>query len=293
MTPKNVYTAAALAALLMGGALPAAHAVDAERTAPESVTTKAEPTEDPTDDPTDEPTDEPVQFTDVPEGLQFRAEILWLAENGIAKGWTADDGTSTYRPFNSVNRDAMAAFVYRLAGSPEYTAPEESPFEDIHPGDQHYEAVAWLSDQKIANGWTADDGTRTYRPLQPINRDAMAAFLYRLAGSPEFTAPETSPFTDINFGEQHYEEVAWLAHHGISTGWPEDKTFRPLQPVKRDAMAAFLYRFDEKGFTVVDGTDEPTEEPAEEPTEDPTDEPTEDPTEDPTDDPTDEGTEAL
>ncbi|MCC3270082.1 S-layer homology domain-containing protein [Arthrobacter gengyunqii] len=32
---------------------------------------------------------------------------------------------------------------------------------------------------------------------------------------------------------------------GISTGW-SDGTFRPYKPIKRDAMAAFLHRFDSK-----------------------------------------------
>ena len=32
----------------------------------------------------------------------------------------------------------------------------------------------------------------TYRPLQPVNRDAMAAFLYRMAGSPAVRLPAAS-----------------------------------------------------------------------------------------------------
>ncbi len=90
------------------------------------------------------------------------------------------------------------------------------------------------------------DGSRTYRPLNAVNRDAMAAFLYRLAGKPAFTPPATSPFTDITPSSQFYKEITWLAASGISTGWTEQdgsKTYRPLSPVNRDAMAAFLYRF--------------------------------------------------
>ncbi len=32
---------------------------------------------------------------------------------------------------------------------------------------------------------------------------------------------------------------------GISKGWSDD-TYRPLQPVARDAMAAFMYRLDQQ-----------------------------------------------
>jgi serine protease len=85
----------------------------------------------------------------------------------------------------------------------------------------------------------------TYRPLQAISRDAMAAFLYRAAGKPAFAAPAVSPFADVSTGQQFYLEMAWLAKTGISTGWTEPNgavTYRPFEAINRDAMAAFLYR---------------------------------------------------
>lgn len=73
----------------------------------------------------------------------------------------------------------------------------------------------------------------------------MATFFYRLAGTPSYSAPSISPFRDIKPGDQFYTEVAWLANTGISKGW-DDGTFRPVTPIKRDAMAAFIYRYDAK-----------------------------------------------
>ncbi|MBG6181050.1 S8 family serine peptidase, partial [Arthrobacter sp. CAN_A1] len=73
----------------------------------------------------------PVPFKDVPVGTQFHQEMSWLAAEGISTGWTEANGTRTYRPLTSVNRDAMAAFMYRMAGSPSYTAPARSPFGDV------------------------------------------------------------------------------------------------------------------------------------------------------------------
>ncbi len=71
----------------------------------------------------------------------------------------------------------------------------------------------------------------------------MAAFLYRYAGSPTFTPPARSPFTDIGPGDQFYKEETWLAAQRITTGWPDGR-FQPTQPITCDAMAAFLYRLD-------------------------------------------------
>lgn len=44
---------------------------------------------------------------------------------------------------------------------------------------------------------------------------------------------------------QFYREITWLASTGISTGWP-DGTYRPVTPIARDAMAAFIYRYTDK-----------------------------------------------
>jgi serine protease len=186
-------------------------------------------------------------YSDVSTGQQFYKEMAWLAERKISTGWTEADGSRTYRALQPISRDAMAAFLYRMAVSPAYTAPAASPFADVLTGQQFYKEMAWLAEQKISTGWTEADGRRTYRPLQPISRDAMAAFLYRMAGSPEYAAPAVSPFADVATGQQFYKEMSWLAKNNISTGWVEadgSRTYRPLQPISRDAMAAFLFRLD-------------------------------------------------
>jgi serine protease len=128
-----------------------------------------------------------------------------------------------------------------------YVPPAVSPFRDVSTGQQFYKEMAWLAEQKISTGWDEGNGVRTYRPLQAINRDAMAAFLYRMAGSPAYNAPAVSPFADVSTGQQFYKEMAWLAEQKISTGWDEGngvRTYRPLQAINRDAMAAFLFRLD-------------------------------------------------
>lgn len=181
-------------------------------------------------------------FIDVATTQQFYAEMTWLADRQISLGW--DDGT--YRPLQPVNRDAMAAFLYRAAGSPDYTPPKTSPFRDVPTDRPFYKEMSWVAEHGISTGWTEADGSRTYRPLQPVNRDAMAAFLYRLEdfrlhGLLDHTAPAVSPFKDVTTTQQFFAQMSWAAEHGISTGW-DDGTYRALAPVNRDAMAAFLFR---------------------------------------------------
>src|SRR5688572_16294710 len=52
-------------------------------------------------------------FSDVPNTHPFHDEIDWMDQKGIANGF--EDGT--YRPADAVTRQAMAAFLQRLANA--------------------------------------------------------------------------------------------------------------------------------------------------------------------------------
>lgn len=186
-----------------------------------------------------------VTFADVSELSLFYKEISWLASEGISTGWL-DGGVRQYRPGDSIARDAMAAFLYRKAGSPAFTAPDSSPFTDVAPEGAFYKEISWLASKGISTGWDVGGGKREYRPWDPIARDAMAAFLYRYAQPAQFTAPVVSPFVDVAAGGAFYREITWLASAGISTGWDVGgglSEYRPWDPIARNAMAAFLYRY--------------------------------------------------
>ncbi|WP_299166914.1 S-layer homology domain-containing protein [uncultured Arthrobacter sp.] len=182
-----------------------------------------------------------LPFTDL-RGSGFRADIEWLAANKLTTGWP--DGT--YRPFTAMNRDAMAAFLYRLAGVKGYKPPAKSPFRDVPTSHPFYPQIAWMESSGLSTGWT--DGR--YRPDQPINRDAMAAFLHRYASqfcaigsAASYSMPSTRSFTDVTRADSFALEMSWMKQMNISTGWP-DGTFRPLEPITREAMAAFVKRID-------------------------------------------------
>ncbi|HET7415417.1 MAG TPA: S-layer homology domain-containing protein, partial [Arthrobacter sp.] len=184
-------------------------------------------------------------FKDVNSDTQFQQAILWAYNNNITNGY--DDGT--FRPYESINRDAMAAFLYRLAGEPRFTPPSTSPFVDYGTGDKFYKEITWLKKAGITDGWKVGENEYEYRALEPINRDAMAAFLYRMAGEPAYNPPSTSPFTDYPTSAKFYKEVAWLEEMNITEGWKvgeNEYEYRALEPINRDAMVAFLWRFDKQ-----------------------------------------------
>ncbi|MHA7281702.1 GH25 family lysozyme [Arthrobacter sp. TMS2-4] len=189
----------------------------------------------------------PTPFRDVAASHVFAKEITWMSTSGISGGWAAAGGTKEYRPSVAVSRDVMAAFLYRMAGSPAFTAPKTSPFTDVTPQATFYKEISWMAASGISTGWAAPGGKKEYRPHVAVSRDVMAAFLYRMAGSPAFTAPTTSSFADVIPQTTFYKEMSWMAASEISGGWAVGgtKEYRPHIPVTRDVMAAFLYRLND------------------------------------------------
>ncbi|TFH98829.1 S-layer homology domain-containing protein [Micrococcus lylae] len=55
------------------------------------------------------------------------------------------------------------------------------------------------------------------------------------------SASAAGDFADVRPGTPFYKEITALKNAGIIKGWP-DNTFRPAEPIKVDAWAAFLYR---------------------------------------------------
>lgn len=177
-------------------------------------------------------------FKDVTMTTKFAADIQWMLMQGVAGGY----GDDTFRPVTPVRRDAMAAFLFRLAGAPEDYQPSWCDFVDINPSTQFYREMCWMRENGISSGWAGPRG-QEYRPLAPVNRDAMAHFLWVFGG--EVATPLTRPFADVPSGMAFEKEMTWMYNAGISTGWLEGgkRLYKPLQAVNRDAMSAFLNRY--------------------------------------------------
>ena len=175
-------------------------------------------------------------FIDVPRSQPFAREIQWMADQGISRGWS--DGT--FRPYEPARRAEMAAFLYRLAGEPAFTPPAVSPFRDVTPTTTFYKEITWCQDGGILRGW--NDGT--FRPMVPMQRDQAVVVLYRLSGSPAVGG--SAAFKDVPSSYVFRKEIAWARNVGYMLGW-DDNTFRPMQPILRDAIAALFYRYSNGG----------------------------------------------
>mgnify|MGYP004468656773 FL=1 len=190
-------------------------------------------------------------FTDIYSETPHSADVIWLYEKGVTRGWPEANGWISFRPYETVKRCDMAAFLYRLAGSPAFEPSEEemSYFADVDANSSHAREIWWLASCGISEGWTESDGSHTFRGMDTVKRCDMAAFLKRLAGKMggDVAGMGINPFSDVTLVTPHRDEVLWLVCADVTKGWSESdgsKTFRPYETVKRCDMAAFLHRLD-------------------------------------------------
>lgn len=186
-------------------------------------------------------------FQDVAVGAPFYKDIYWLRSKGITTGYA--DGT--FRPKDPIERAAVIAFLYRLAGSPKVDLSGAPTFKDVPPNHDFYKEIVWARQNGVTTGWS--DGT--FRPHAHIERAAMVAFLERycnklkaIPGNYRVQIERVQKFKDVPRDDYFFEKVAWAAQLGITTGW-SDGTFRPTEAISREAMAAFIHRMVDYGKT--------------------------------------------
>lgn len=182
-----------------------------------------------------------MMFRDVDERTPHYNEIHTLLEKDITRGFS--DGS--FRGMNSLNRQDLAAFLYRVAGSPEYTpSASDFVFNDVTTATPHYREILWAAKNGVVSGYTAADGTRTYKGGKDILRQDLVAMLYRLAGSP---AVDDASFTDVNESTPHRDAIAWAKQAGVTTGFG-DGSFKGGRTIVRQDTAAFLGRVIDKNL---------------------------------------------
>ena len=109
-------------------------------------------------------------------------------------------------------------------------------FSDVKENQWFYEAVKFVYEAGLMNG----EGENSFNPNGNLNRAMLVTILYRLEQSPEVTT--ASKFTDVKAGQWYSEAVIWASENGIVNGY-EDNTFKPMNNVSREEMAAMLMRY--------------------------------------------------
>ena len=187
-----------------------------------------------------------------PTGLVVGQALDYKLESNYCD-WRYDlVGTLTSADNSIVSVEGGRRLVPRAAGTTDLYLTDDAGnkrivsisvcyFSDVSSTVDHADDINWMASQSITTGFANGDGTFAFHPYDSVARCDMAAFLYRAAGSPEYEAPASSPFSDVTPNTPHYREICWLAESGVSRGFG-DGTFRPYATVVRQDMAAFLRR---------------------------------------------------
>jgi hypothetical protein len=113
---------------------------------------------------------------------------------------------------------------------------DPGPFSDVAPLHVFCDDIEWASAHGFVHGYV--DGT--FGPTATTTRQTAAEILYRCAGSPAFSPPDTPTFTDVPVDHPFRVAIEWLAAEGVASGFG-DGTFRPTRPFTRQGAAAMLY----------------------------------------------------
>lgn len=172
----------------------------------------------------------------------------WSTDNERVAAFLQDQGSAYAVGVSEGSTSYVAKFATtsRLDKKIPVTVTKIGAFTDVVvPKTDHWESIFWLSGSGVTAGY--NDGS--FRPYAQVARCDMAAFLRRLARGMSVSdaatwkpsASDWKRFSDVTRITPHAEDVLWLVHAGISTGFPNG-TFAPYANVARCDMAAFLRR---------------------------------------------------
>lgn len=113
---------------------------------------------------------------------------------------------------------------------------EKTPFTDVAESAWYFPYVRdayWL---EMMNGTSKT----TFDPESPTTRAMVVQVLYNLSGRPSYAYGQV--FNDVTGGLWYFDAIGWARTGGVCNGTSET-TFSPNDPVTREQLATFLYRY--------------------------------------------------
>ncbi|MCC5950672.1 MAG: S-layer homology domain-containing protein [Acidimicrobiia bacterium] len=208
-------------------------------------------------------------FADVTVANPFCNDIHFLAAFGITTGIPQPEGLPLFKPGDPLSRQAMVAFLWRIEKQPTLQrcaangglswSPRlaEPLFADVPTDHPFFAPIQCFGLWGITTGTLQPGGAPLFKPTDPLSRQALAAFLWRVTDQPTFDecsaravgeSDRGAPaplFADVNPTHPFYVPIQCLGLWGVSTGFAQadgSTLFLPASPLSRQAMAAFLFR---------------------------------------------------
>ncbi|MCZ7664053.1 MAG: SpoIID/LytB domain-containing protein [Thermoleophilia bacterium] len=202
--------------------------------------------------PVGTPPPPPGEFSDVPPGHIYKAEIERAVDEGLVGGYPSGE----FKPDDPVSRWQFAKMAVGLHNAllPADPIPlvdvQGQPFWDVavRPGVLGDESdwVAAAKGAGLVNGITDTN----FRPYEPVRRDQMASMLVRALGWEDVAAalpPDAASFADVPVSSLHRAAATYLKSLGVLQGYegpPGSGVYalHPDEPTKRMHVAVILSR---------------------------------------------------
>ena len=194
------------------------------------------------------PADAEAAYTDIPGENHWSHEgILFV----LSEGWMTGTGNGSFSPQRITSRAALAAVLYRIAGSPE--TGMSADFKDVPPNAWYQKAVDWAFLTGVSRGCSET----AFGPDDALTREQAVTMLYSFAQSCGYSQTELSLFYDQDGAYMTYADsdqvsqwaisaVNWCLNAGLLQGREKEGALvlDPKGLVTREQLAAILYRFD-------------------------------------------------
>ena len=175
-------------------------------------------------------------FTDVGADAWYGTAVrdAWLCKlfNGVSE--------ERFAPEEPLTRSMLAVVLWRLFGEPYLNA--QNPFIDVQYRDWYSAALIWAAESRIVEGV----GGNFFAPDDPVTREQLITFLYRMEPRPEpAAAADISRFADHD-AVTAADAVGWALDCGILEGSGQaDGTLllKPAAHATRAEAAALLMRY--------------------------------------------------
>ena len=176
--------------------------------------------------------DRRLPFRDVGDNW-FAPAVAFVSSRGLFTGVAEGE----FAPGSTMTRAMMATVLYRLEGEPEASGGKS--FSDVPEGKWYSEAVKWVSQQGIMNGYGESFGTG-----DPVTREQMAALLHSYVRSLGLPVPAGSTEGFPDAGEIHSwaaEGMAWAVGAGLFRG-DDSGNLNPRSSATRAEVAELMSR---------------------------------------------------
>ena len=172
---------------------------------------------------------DPVIVTPKPDEGYEVDKITVTDKNGKPVEVTVKpDGTYTFKqPSGKVKIEVSYKAVEK---------PWNNPFTDVSEGDWYYEAVRFVQERSLMNGYS--DGR--FGANDTLSRAQLAQILFNKEGRPG--VDYLLDFPDVAGEAWYTEAVRWAASQGIVGGYGNG-TFGPNDPITREQLAVMLWRY--------------------------------------------------